>query len=129
MGGRRKGCGTFIRPSDRPLLRRMRWMRRAHGRMANFTVHRDAGWHFSYMGGIDAVVEKLNAYHHVHPDGYKERSYLAQCFAEGRSYDPTDPDQMELRSIDNSFPSYLHRNPDKFRALIADEARLQQQFQ
>ena len=117
-----------IHPADdgRHVLRRMRWMRRYHGRIADLTVHRDAGWHFSYMGGIEAVVEKLNAYHHVHPNEYKERSYLAQCFAEGRSYDPTDPDHMELRAIDSSFPSHLHRNADKFRSLIADEAQLRQ---
>jgi hypothetical protein len=40
--------------------------------------------------------------------------------------DPTDPDQMELRTIDSSFPSHLHRNTDKFRSLIADEAQLRQ---
>jgi beta-1,4-mannosyl-glycoprotein beta-1,4-N-acetylglucosaminyltransferase len=105
---------TRLPDDDRPLLRRMRWMRRRHHRLSTWTVHRDAGWHFSYMGGLDAVIQKLNAYHHIHPEAYKERSYLARCILEGRSYDPTDPDQMTLRPIDESFPSHVCRNPDSF---------------
>jgi beta-1,4-mannosyl-glycoprotein beta-1,4-N-acetylglucosaminyltransferase len=117
-----------IRPlDDRPIFRRrLRRMRRTYGRTMDYTIHRNAGWHFSYMGGIDAIIHKLDSYTHVHPDAFKERSYIKQCIAEGRSYDPADIGNLELRIIDNSFPEYLKRNVEKYRALIADERLLGQ---
>ena len=117
-----------IHPPDepRPWPRRLRWMRRNYGRAMDYRVHRDAGWHFSYMGGIDAVVKKLASYAHVHPDALREHSYIAERVAAGRSYDPADPDRLELRTIDNTFPQYLCRNVERFQSLIADEERLRQ---
>jgi beta-1,4-mannosyl-glycoprotein beta-1,4-N-acetylglucosaminyltransferase len=117
-----------IHPPDeqRPWPRRLRWMRRNYGRLMDYSVHRNAGWHFSYMGGIDAISKKLTSYAHVHPDALKERPYIAQRVAAGRSYDPADPDSLTLGTIDNSFPAYLHRNIERFRGLIADEERLRQ---
>jgi beta-1,4-mannosyl-glycoprotein beta-1,4-N-acetylglucosaminyltransferase len=122
-----QGIRDIHPPDERPPFpRRLRWMRRRYGRIMDYLVHRDAGWHFSYMGGIDAVVAKLNSYHHVHPDAYKERSYIRQCIAEGQSYDPSDSDVMQLRPIDHSFPAHLFQNAGRFRTLIADEETLRQ---
>jgi hypothetical protein len=99
-------------------------MRRTYGRMLDFVIHRDAGWHFSYIGGIDAIVEKLGAYQHIHPEAYKDRSHIVQSVASGRSYDPADTDRLEICRIDASFPGYLRRNVAKFQPLIVDEDRL-----
>ena len=116
-----QGPSDIHPPDDRNLFRRIRWMRCTYGRTMDYTVHRNAGWHFSYMGGIAAIIKKLESYMHVHPDAFKQRSYIEQCIAEGRSYDPADPDPLKLRTIDGSFPAYLQQNVEKFRALIADE--------
>lgn len=121
-----EGLSDISPPDGRTFFHRIRWMRRVYGRTMDYIVHRNAGWHFSYMGGIDAVVKKFESYMHVHPDALKERSYLAQRITEGRSYDPADPGHIELRTIDDSFPAYLRQNVEKFRALIAGERRLEQ---
>jgi beta-1,4-mannosyl-glycoprotein beta-1,4-N-acetylglucosaminyltransferase len=117
-----------IHPPDdnRRWFRRLRWMRRNYGRTMDFTVHRDAGWHFSYMGGIDAVSQKLTSYMHVHPDVLTHRSHIVRSVAAGRSYDPADPDVLELRTIDESFPGYLRWNLQRFRHLVGDEEKLRQ---
>ncbi len=122
-----QGLRDIHPPDELPLFRRrLRMMRQRYGRIMDYTIHRNAGWHFSYMGGIDAIVEKLESYLHVHPAVHKEREYIRKSVVEGRSYDPTDPDSMELRTIDESFPEYLCHNTKKFRALIADRERLRQ---
>lgn len=111
-------------PRRRFRLRRLLWTRNHYGRMVDLRRHADAGWHFSYMNGIEAVTEKLASYAHNHSAGERDPRHIARSIAEGRSYNTADTDSLTLRPIDASFPAYIRENQDRLRHLVADEARL-----
>ncbi len=98
---------SFLRDAVRWLkaCRRMRWPVRRR-------VVRDAGWHFSWLGGAEAVAAKgssISEHSHV-PSGDKTIDWAAerirgQLGAVG-SYD--------LVPLDDSFPQFVRDNPGMF---------------
>jgi beta-1,4-mannosyl-glycoprotein beta-1,4-N-acetylglucosaminyltransferase len=48
------------------------------------------GWHFSYLGGIDAIITKLSSFAHSEFDieSIKNSKYLASCISQKRSFFP-----------------------------------------
>lgn len=76
------------------------------------------GWHFTYMGGVDAIMQKLGDFAHGEYDKppYNTREYIeskiftgADLF--GRSYNDC------IVVGDNQLPKYLVDNKDKFSHL------------
>ena len=76
----------------------------------------DAGWHFSYLGGIAAIEEKLAAFSH------SEFSNLPRKVLEARLKSGSDLFGRAGKSfgvaLDESFPPYVRANAAKFAALI-----------
>lgn len=73
----------------------------------------NAGWHFNYLGGADAIREKIQAFAHQEfhtPEVFDNiQGHLNNMTdALGRLY------KYELASIDD-LPEYIQQNPDKFR--------------
>lgn len=78
----------------------------------------NGGWHFTYMGGVESIIKKLESYSHqeFNNDNMKNRvQYIVDnCIklsvdALGR------PSQLVVRDIeDGTFPKYLVDNQDKF---------------
>ena len=81
-------------------------------------VHRDAGWHFSSMGGVDRVAQKLSAFSHIveeraeNPD-----AMMVQIAARQMMQARSDPSIRHV-SIDATFPRYLVANKERFSHLI-----------
>lgn len=78
----------------------------------------NGGWHFSFLGGVDAVVSKLMAYtdnEWVTPE-YTDRAYVEKCMREGVAC--TQPGKIERVPIDDSYPQYLIDNIDKFKKFM-----------
>lgn len=79
----------------------------------------DGGWHFSYLGGVDEIIRKLEAFSH---SGYnnkkiKDRARIERAMAEGtdlfgRRYN------HRFVEIDNSYPQYVLDHLDRFEHLI-----------
>jgi hypothetical protein len=84
----------------------------------------EAGWHFSYLGGVAAIQEKLQSI----AGGPKLSVELndAETILRriGNRISVEDISKLRLRPIDESFPAYLRANLDRYRHLIADEATL-----
>ncbi len=78
----------------------------------------DAGWHFSYLGGIDQIKEKLSAYSHVENDTDEVKSKLEENIEAGKDIFGRPDHKFEYVKIDDTFPVELVDNQDKYRGLI-----------
>lgn len=116
----RNVCG----PSPAPLRNAMRFIRAsvAMRRPVRRIVHRDAGWHFSYLNGPDAVLEKYQSNSHVIDERLMDRDYVAQRIGNAVAGRVDQPVKLVRREIDETFPAYVREHTERFRELIrADE--------
>lgn len=80
------------------------------------TVMCDAGWHFSFMGGIDKMKEKLFAYAHTETVTSDLMDNLEYKFNSGQSL--WGKDYWAFVRIDDTFPKYLQEHQEEFKHLI-----------
>jgi beta-1,4-mannosyl-glycoprotein beta-1,4-N-acetylglucosaminyltransferase len=75
----------------------------------------DAGWHFSYMGGLDKVIEKIESFAHqeYNRDEIKERDRLSKILDSGKDLYGR-PVQGKFVEIDGSFPKFIVDNLFEF---------------
>ena len=75
----------------------------------------NAGWHFSYMGGVDRVQTKLAAFSHqeFNVPEVASREALAQTLDRGHNFIVPAERQYPME-LDDSFPAYLLRNRKRF---------------
>jgi hypothetical protein len=96
--------GTRIATAQTVRERGPQWMRTARGH-----VLPNAGWHFSYLGGMLLVAHKIGAFAHqeYNKAEYTDLTRIGQRMAERR--DPYDRQGMTLRQvpIDESYPAYV----------------------
>jgi beta-1,4-mannosyl-glycoprotein beta-1,4-N-acetylglucosaminyltransferase len=71
------------------------------------TVIEPGGWHFSYLGGAERVVQKLSSFAHIE---------LAT--SEHMMKTITELNASSFREIDETFPRYIRENPERFAHLI-----------
>lgn len=73
---------------------------------------RDAGWHFSYIGGMKSCIEKIRSYAEA-VDTFSEKDYKKALKSKfyGDFY-------MVPVKIDSTFPNYLKDNQNKYSKLI-----------
>lgn len=87
---------------------------------------REAGWHFSYLGGIAAIHEKMRSfsgYDRV-PANILDPVQLAAKIASGSPIS-FSRGGLSLRDIELGFPDYVRRNQDRFAHLIATPAQFE----
>lgn len=73
----------------------------------------NGGWHFSFMGGIDKVVEKFNSFSHqeLNNDRWANRERLRKYIELGHSLWSDEPDDLwPFIQIDDTFPKYVIEN-------------------
>ena len=106
-------CGRFMPESENhgATMQRLRFMPNACA-----TCLPNAGWHFSYLGGIEAIEKKLKSFSHSEYSAIP-RSVLEECIRRGR--DPFGRGERYFADpIDETFPKYILENQEKFAALI-----------
>lgn len=79
----------------------------------------DGGWHFSYMGGVKTIQEKIisQAHQEYNNDKYNTPEKILKAMCQLKDiYDHGN----KFRIVDESFlPSYVRENREKFKDLIA----------
>lgn len=80
----------------------------------------DAGWHFSWMMGVDKMIEKIGAFSHTEFDQprFKDPEAIRRAIAEGRDLFGRDM-QFALRPLDASYPAPLLARRAAYADLIA----------
>ncbi len=80
------------------------------------TVMCEAGWHMSFMGGYEKMVEKLYAYAHTETVTADLMSNLKRKYETGESLWGTD--FWRFVKIGSTFPKYLFEHQEEFKHLI-----------
>ncbi len=85
-------------------------------------IIREGGWHFSYMGGIERIIKKLESL--AHPEfnigSYKDVQKIKSLIASGKSLF-NENEVFQKTDIFNTnilFPKYVKENINKFQNLI-----------
>jgi beta-1,4-mannosyl-glycoprotein beta-1,4-N-acetylglucosaminyltransferase len=83
----------------------------------------DAGWHFSYMGGIEGIQQKVRAGSHWRECGLPElmdEGHLTQVMANGTDLFNRPNYSVTTVPLDERFPKYILDNRDKFKQYIKE---------
>lgn len=83
----------------------------------NFIINY-AGWHISFLGGIEKMKEKLFAYAHTESVTSKLLDNLEYKYATGQSL--WGNDHWRFVKIDKTFPKYIQHNQQEFKHLIRE---------
>lgn len=83
----------------------------------------EGGWHFSYLGGVELIIRKLEAFAHseYNKDEYKDPKKIEEAIKSGKDIFGRG---FEYRFIplDDSFPAYIVKNAHRYPRLINLEA-------
>jgi len=82
----------------------------------------NAGWHFSYFGGVDRVINKVTNFAHSVDDCCKAAlgKDIKEYISSGRDlYDRPDMQSQRREANDPRLPAYFLNNPEKFPQFIA----------
>ena len=79
----------------------------------------NGGWHFSYMGGVDGIIKKIEAFSHddLNTADYKDREWLINCISKGEDLFGRKNLRYETVPIDNSFPNHILKNVDYYKQI------------
>lgn len=113
----------YVRPPTRgPMRSTLRWlyacghMRRAVRR----SVHEDAGWHFSSMGGVNAVAAKFRSNSAALPEHEDDPDRDFADIAAARIAGARTDKNLQKVRFGESFPAYLLENRARYRHLFVD---------
>ncbi len=94
----------------------LRALKRAFARKFLFQTIKHGGWHFTWMAGIDKIIQKLESYAHqeYNKAEYKDPKLIKEKIAAG--FEIFNPKARCIpQKLDNSFPKYLVQNQDKYK--------------
>lgn len=112
--------GTVMLPyKDLKTVQKARLIRGERKNSKNVTIIPEGGWHFSYLGGVKKVIEKIEAYAHTEHniEDFKDSKRIEEIIRKGGSLYGQELDS-EFVQIDQNFPKYLQEHKDKYSALI-----------
>jgi len=83
----------------------------------------NAGWHFSFIGGLDKITEKIEAFAHqeFNTDEYKNHDHILEHMTNGTSLFGRWHDGAGFVQVDDTFPRYVVENQDKLSQFIRSE--------
>lgn len=84
----------------------------------NYTAVR-GGWHFSCLGGVGAIIEKIKSFSHTELDRepYTNSTYLRECITAPKDFLDRPNYKMEFVEIDNTWPEVITQNREKYAHL------------
>ena len=82
------------------------------------TIIPNGGWHFSYMGGIKRIQQKLSSMTHqeFNTDTYNTKEHILQAIAKGKNFMPLHATFSITNT--NLLPSYVQQNKKMFDELL-----------
>jgi len=79
------------------------------------------GWHFSYLGGVEAIQRKIEAFSHTeyNTEFFKDPNRLTAAIEQGKDLFERDYNYRFVH-IDDFFPLYIRANKDRYAHLIKE---------
>jgi beta-1,4-mannosyl-glycoprotein beta-1,4-N-acetylglucosaminyltransferase len=86
----------------------------------NFRLIQNAGWHFSYLGNINHIKEKIHAFSDTQAKNFilDEKQLLDRIMRGEDLYGRTCEGPMSFVELDESFPKYIIDNKERFKEYI-----------
>lgn len=113
-----------ITNNERAIVRlycRMRFFFRNMFKWKKITLVNDGGWHFSYLGGIDMIVKKVEAFAHTeyNKEQFKNTESMEKAINNGEDIFGRNF-KYKFVPVDNTFPAYLVESKEKYKTLIKE---------
>lgn len=103
-------------------LKKLKTIKKARERMdiedKDTIVIEEGGWHFTYLGGVEKIIKKLESYAHQehNTDYFKDKKRIEQAIKEGKSlYDHT---RFSFVELDDTFPEHIIKHKETYKELI-----------
>lgn len=82
-------------------------------------IVKNGGWHFSYLGGVKKIIEKIESLAHSEYNlgDYKNPDKIETFINSGKDIFGRKL-QYQFVKLDSTFPNYILRNEEKYRNLI-----------
>jgi beta-1,4-mannosyl-glycoprotein beta-1,4-N-acetylglucosaminyltransferase len=86
----------------------------------------EGGWHFSYLGGVDAIIRKIEAFEIAEMDRqeYKTREHILEALSQGKDVFGRPGFAIRYVPVDYRFPVYLRQHQERWRNLIMPAASI-----
>lgn len=80
----------------------------------------NAGWHFSYLGGIDAIIKKIQSFSHqeYNKPEFLDAQSVQRKIELGQDIFNRMGHSYVITNIDKTFPKYILENKEKYKHLI-----------
>lgn len=80
----------------------------------------DAGWHFSYLGGVEKIIEKLESFAHTEFNApeFKDAEQIRRLVDAGQDLFGRPEYRFKRVELDASFPRFLVENLDQFSRYV-----------
>jgi len=81
---------------------------------------RNAGWHFSYLGGVDAIITKIQSFSHQEYNLARNRDpdWIRQCLQSGKDILGRSSRHFGVKIDDTTFPHYIVTHQQAYPHLI-----------
>jgi beta-1,4-mannosyl-glycoprotein beta-1,4-N-acetylglucosaminyltransferase len=88
-------------------------------RHSGYKIVEDGGWHFSFMGGVERIREKLAAYAHQERNlpQFTDPQFINERINRGTSLGGLNY-ELQFVPLDDSFPRHVLEHPEKFSSWI-----------
>lgn len=88
--------------------------------MENRPVIRNGGWHFSFLGGTDAIIKKVKSFSHqeYNSEEFLDKDKIEKKILSGKDIFNRRDFKLLPVKIDASYPTYIVKNQDKYKNLI-----------
>ncbi|MDB5073813.1 MAG: hypothetical protein JWM87_4924 [Candidatus Eremiobacteraeota bacterium] len=91
----------------------------------HFSVIQDAGWHWSYLGGVDAVIEKIRSYSHTEANTERiiDRARIERALRDGTDFLGRWylGYRFETTPLDDTYPAFVRDNQPALAAWIRSD--------
>jgi beta-1,4-mannosyl-glycoprotein beta-1,4-N-acetylglucosaminyltransferase len=83
------------------------------------TIHEDGGWHFTFLGGVEKIIEKLESFAHkeYNREELKSKESILASIENGKDI-LGNGTKHEFITVDDSFPQYLRDHQARYRNLF-----------
>ena len=115
-----QGLRNVHPPTSDPLRSALRWLSASANmrRPIRRVVHTNAGWHFSSMGGVGMLAQKIESFCHIIPERRRNPDGPVGDMAAARIRSAHGEKNIRKVPIDASFPAYFVENKPRFAHLV-----------
>ncbi len=94
-------------------------MQRDTDKFSKGKIIQDGGWHFAYLGGVEKIIAKINAYTHTEHNQteYKNPEKIREQIENGSGLFDNDL-VIQYQTIDFTYPRFIYNNYEKLKHLI-----------